>query len=302
MTKQKIVPCLWFDYQAEEAAKFYTSVMKQSELGQITRYTEAGKEVHGQESGSVLTTQFFLFGQEFLTLNGGSHFTFNPSITFFVTCESYEETDWLWEQLIEGGEAMMPLGKYPWSDRYGWLNDQYGVSWQIYTGNLADVGQKITPLLFFSGKQQGNAATAHDFYMKVFHGSSDGVAKYGTGEEGLEGLVKHAQFRLKGHTFMAMDSAVDNNFPFNEAISLIINCTSQEEVDYYWEQLLADGGIEQQCGWLKDQFGVSWQVMPEVLPRLLHSKDAVKSENVMRSMMQMKKLDIPMLERAFREV
>ena len=299
MSKQRIFPSIWFDRQAKEASEFYMSLFQNSREMKVSYYGKEGHEIHGMEEGTVLTVDFELDDNRFTALNGGPHFIPNPSITFFVTLETTHEVDEIWSKLLEGGQEMMPLDKYPWSDRYGWLSDRYGVSWQIYLGKLEDVGQRITPLLFFTGNQRGRAEEAHDFYLSVFPNSySDGVAKYEPGEGGPEGMVKHSQFKLDGQTFMAMDSAVENDFPFNEAISMVVSCNGQEEVDYYWENLLKNGGSEQQCGWLKDRFGVSWQIVPDKLDSLLNNSDKERSERVMKAMLQMKKLDINKLEKA----
>jgi predicted 3-demethylubiquinone-9 3-methyltransferase (glyoxalase superfamily) len=160
-TFQRITPCLWFDRQAEDAAKFYTSIFKNSRIGAISRYGEAGREIHGMPAGTVLTVAFELDGHSFTALNGGPQFT------------------------------------------------------------------------------------------------------------------------------------------FNEAISLQVNCDTQEEIDHYWNALSAGGEPRaQQCGWLKDRFGLSWQVVPTVLPRLMTDPDPKKSERVMTALLKMKKLDIAALERA----
>jgi len=157
---QKITPFLWFDDQAEDAAKFYTSIFKNSKIGKIARYDKAGEKAAGRPAGSVMTIEFQLEGQEFVALNGGPH------------------------------------------------------------------------------------------------------------------------------------------FKFTEAISFVVNCETQEEVDYFWQKLTADGGQESQCGWLKDKFGVSWQIVPTILPELLSDKDATKSERVMKAMLKMVKLDIAKLKAA----
>ncbi len=157
---QKITPFLWFDDQAEDAAKFYTSIFKNSKIGKIARYDKAGEKAAGRPAGSVMTIEFQLEGQEFVALNGGPH------------------------------------------------------------------------------------------------------------------------------------------FKFTEAISFVVNCETQEEVDYFWQKLTADGGQESQCGWLKDKFGVSWQIVPTILPELLRDKDATKSERVMKAMLKMVKLDIAKLKAA----
>lgn len=119
--KQKITPCLWFDTQAEEAAKFYTSVFDNSRIKRLSRYGKAGHEVHGKEAGSVLTVEFELEGQTFVALNGGPRFKFNEAVSFQVTCETQQEIDQFWSKLSQGGQE----------GQCGWLKDKYGVSWQI---------------------------------------------------------------------------------------------------------------------------------------------------------------------------
>jgi len=120
---QKITPCLWFDSNAEEAVNFYSSIFKNSKIGNISRYGEAGYEIHGKPAGTVLTIEFELNGQAFTALNGGPIFRFNEAISFQVSCESQEELDYYWEKLSEGGDRK--------AQQCGWLKDKYGVSWQI---------------------------------------------------------------------------------------------------------------------------------------------------------------------------
>ncbi len=120
---QKISPCLWFDDKAEEAAKFYTSIFKDSKIGDVTRYGKEGYEIHGKEEGTVMTVEFEIEGQKFLGLNGGPIFKFNEAISFQVYCETQEEVDYYWDKLSEGGDEK--------SQQCGWLKEKYGVSWQI---------------------------------------------------------------------------------------------------------------------------------------------------------------------------
>lgn len=295
---QKITPFLWFDNQAEEAINLYTAIFKNSKIGSVARYDEAGAAASGRPKGSVMTAPFQLNGQEFIALNGGPHFKFNPSISFFVNLETEAEVDDLWAKLQEGGMVMMPLQKYDWSEKYGWVQDKFGLSWQVSLGKKEDVGQLITPSLLFVGKQRGKAEEAVRFYTSVFKDSDiAGILRYTAGEPEPEGTVKHAQFTLNGQVFMAMDSSLEHQFTFNEAISFMVNCETQEEVDYFWEKLSAVPEAEQ-CGWLKDRFGVSWQIVPTVLNRLLSDPDREKSQRVMQAMLQMKKIDIQALRQA----
>lgn len=296
---QKIIPHLWFDNQAQEAAAFYTSIFDRSYTGPITHYGKAGFDIHGQPEGHVMTVEFELEGYRFIALNGGPHFTFNPAISFFVTCETEEEIDRLWEQLIEGGTPLMPLDTYDWSNKYGWLQDRYGVSWQLYRDNPEKVGQKICPSLMFVGDQHGRAVEAIQTYTQTFPDSGImGIMQYSEEEDEETGTVKHAQFNLGGEQFMAMDSSLDHPFTFNEAVSLLVKCKSQEEVDHYWNKLSAVPEAEQ-CGWLKDQFGVSWQITPTLMHEMLRDADSQKVERLTESLLQMKKLDINRLKEAF---
>lgn len=120
---QKITPCLWFDDQAEEAAKFYTAIFKNSKITSVARYGEAGREVHGKPPGSVMIVAFDLDGQSFTALNGGPTFKFNEAISFQINCETQEEVDYYWQKLSEGGDEK--------AQQCGWLKDKYGVSWQV---------------------------------------------------------------------------------------------------------------------------------------------------------------------------
>lgn len=299
--KQKINPCLWFDHQAEEAAKFYTSVFKNSRVVNITRYGEAGAKASGRTEGTVMTTEFEIEGQEFIALNGGPIFKFTPAISFLVACNTREEVDAIWEKLSEGGMALMELGEYPFSEKYGWTQDRYGLSWQVMLIGDRKIKQKITPTLMFVGDQSGKAEAAIIFYTSVFKNVEIGnILRYGKGEEpDKEGTIKHADFTLENQVFAAMDSAHKHDFSFNEAISLMVKCKNQEEIDYYWERLTADGGQESVCGWLKDKFGVSWQVAPAGLDEMLRDHDKEKVERVTSAFLKMKKFDIGELEKAY---
>ena len=128
---QKITPCLWFDNQAEEAAKFYVSLFENSAMGAVTRYGKEGFEVHGRPEGSVLTVSFRLEGQEFTALNGGPHFKFSEAISFVVRCETQTEVDRYWDKLGDGGDQR--------AQQCGWLKDKYGVSWQIVPAALFEM-------------------------------------------------------------------------------------------------------------------------------------------------------------------
>ena len=272
-----IFPCLWFDGKAREAAEFYCSVLENT--------------VITSENNIVVT--FESSGQKFMCLNGGPEFKINPSISFYIICKSEDEIDRLWEAFIKGGSVLMPLGKYDWSNKYGWVCDRYGVNWQLSYGGIEDISQKISPVLMFTGNQCGKAEQAFNFYISVFRNSKvKSIARYLKGENDVEGTIKHAQFYLGNKIFMSMDSSYQHQFSFNEAVSFVVECDTQEEIDYYWERL-TEGGEEVQCGWLKDKFGVSWQVVPAILGKLM--SDPSRAERVTAAFLKMKKFDIEKL-------
>ncbi len=278
--KNPVYPCLWFDGNARVAAEFYCSVFSNSVI------TSENPMVVILESA----------GQKFMLLNGGPQYKINPAISFFVSCETAEETTETWDKLLEGGSVLMPIGKYDWSERYGWLRDRFGVNWQVINGRIGDSAQRFTPALMFTGSQNGNAAKAINFYASVFECSgAKNILRYTKEQNEIEGNLAHAEFFLGKYLFVAMDSSFQHEFSFNEGVSFVIECESQLEIDYYWAGLTL-GGSEGRCGWLKDRFGVSWQIVPSVLKDLM--ADHERSERVVRAFLKMKKFDIEELLKA----
>ena len=288
-----IAPHLWFDREAVEAAEFYSSTFPNSKVTDVTT-------LHDTPSGDADVVSFELFGQPFMAISAGPLFKFTPAVSFLVRCSSKEEVDELWDKLSQGGTALMPLDSYPFSERYGWTEDRYGLSWQVmYAGDEA-IQQRITPTLMFVGEVCGRAEEAIDLYTSVFPYSKVGhVLRYAKGEEpDQEGTIKHAGFTLAGQEFAAMDSARDHEFGFNEAISFMVSCDTQEEIDYYWDSLSTVPEAEQ-CGWLKDKYGVSWQIVPSVLGELMTGGTEEQTARVIEAFLQMKKFDIAELKRAY---
>lgn len=290
---EKITPHLWFDNNAEEAAKFYTSIFKDSKLKNVTT-------LHNTPSGTVEIFTVEVLGQEFTLISAGPLFKFNPSVSFLVACSTKEEVDELWKKLSEGGTALMDLGEYPFSEKYGWMQDKYGLSWQIMFMGDHKIKQRIIPTLMFVGKQYGKAEEAINFYSSVFGNARVGdILRYSKGEEpDKEGTVKHASFMLEDQDFAAMDSAREHNFAFNEAISFMVHCNTQKEIDYYWEKLSAYPEAEQ-CGWLKDKYGLSWQIVPNIMDEMLKDSDEKKIARVTEAFLQMKKLDVAKLKEVY---
>lgn len=290
---QKIVPHLWFDKEAVEAAKFYTSVFPQSEI--TTTFV-----LKNTPSGDCDVVMFKLWGQDFQSISAGPYFKLNPSISFMVNfdpskdAEAKTRLDEIWNKLSDGGKVLMPLDKYPFSERYGWIQDRYGVSWQlILTNPQGEERPAIIPSMLFTGDVSGKAEAASDLYISTFKDAKRGViAKY---EQDMpphkKGNVMFTDFMLEGQWFVAMDGGTVHDFSFNEALSFMVNCDTQEEIDYYWEKLSAVPESEQ-CGWLKDRYGVSWQIIPSDLEKIMGSGDEAKIARVTEAFMQMKKFDL----------
>ncbi len=288
---QKIVPHLWFDTQAKEATALYASLFKDSAIESIRTIT-------GTPSGDCDIVNFKLVGQEFMAISAGPFFKFNPAISLFTVFDNEAEIETVWNKLVEGGKVLMEFGTYPWAQKYGWLQDKYGLSWQLSMSDHHQLEQRITPMLMFTQGGAGKAKEAAEYYVSIFPDSKvEMLVPYEKGEGDQEGFIKHSRFMLAGQGFMAMDSSGPHEFVFNEAVSLIVNCETQEEIDYYWEKLSAvpESG---QCGWCKDKFGISWQIVPTVMNKIMASGDKDKIDRVTQAFLKMKKFNIAELEAA----
>lgn len=291
---QKITPHLWFATEAVEAAQFYVNL-----FGRGSKITHQAK-LSGTPSGEVDVVSFELWGFRFDAISAGPYVTPTPAISFSVQTHDEEETDRLYNALKEGGKELMPLGSYGWSKKYGWVNDKYGFSWQInWPADDHAYGDRIAPSLLFTQKVAGKAEDALTHYTRVFPESSTRfIARYEKGEHDTEGFIKHAEFVLCGQTFMALDSSAEHAFTFNEGVSLLVRCDTQEEIDAYWEALSADKNAEQ-CGWLKDAYGVSWQIVPASMDRMMQEGTPEQRARVTKAFLAMKKFDVAQLEQAF---
>jgi predicted 3-demethylubiquinone-9 3-methyltransferase (glyoxalase superfamily) len=262
--------------------------------------------LHDTPSGDCDVVSFTLWGQPFMAISAGPVFTFNPSISFFVNFDPARDPDArakldaLWQALEPGGEALMPLDAYPFSKRYGWLKDRYGVSWQlILTDADGEPRPPIVPCLLFTGEVCGRAESAGAYYREVFDDSRAGELRHypeGSAPDTPDNVM-YSDFRLGPTWFAAMDSAHPHGFGFNEAISFIVTCRDQAELDRHWALLSADPKSEQ-CGWCKDRFGVSWQIQPQVLAEVMASDDTAAIDRVTRAFLPMKKLDAAALAAA----
>jgi predicted 3-demethylubiquinone-9 3-methyltransferase (glyoxalase superfamily) len=289
---EKIIPNLWYDKEAKEAALFYVSIFDDAKILDITILEDT-------PSGDAEMLSFQLEGQLFSAISGGPFFKLNPSISLMVACSTVDEVDKKYAALSQGGTDLMPLGEYPFSKRYAWVSDRYGLSWQLILSDEENIKQKITPSLLFSGAVTGKTDEAIKFYTSVFKDASINlVSYYQEGESSLpEAKINFAGFTLNGMNFSAMDNGYPADFNFNEALSLMIYCDTQDQIDYYWNALSAVPDSEQ-CGWLKDKFGVSWQVTPTMLDDILFHGSREEARRVIKAFLPMKKIDIKAIEAA----
>ncbi len=295
---QKITPNLWFDGNAKEAVDFYASAFPDGSVTSTMYYPKNAEEgladFQLHMAGKPLAIDFELGGQRFTAINAGPEFALNPSISFMVNFDpskdeqAREHLDALWAKLIDGGEALMPLDTYPFSERYGWAKDRYGVTWQlILTNPSGEPRPFIIPSLLFAKENTNHAEEALTFYVSVFKDAKLGALNRYNEDTGpaKAGSIMFADFTLAGQWFAGMDSGVEQDFTFNEAVSLAVACKDQAEIDYFWEKLSTVPESEQ-CGWCKDKYGLVWQIVPENMEELL------KKPGAYANMMQMKKLVI----------
>lgn len=274
-----IFPCLWFNGQAKEAADFYCNIFSDAKI----------------ISENPIVVMLEIHGKKIMALNGGPHFAINPSISFFVHSNSIAEIDNQWQQLMDGGKALLPLNEYPWSKRYGWVQDKFGMTWQLMINTDKDAGQSLVPSFLFTAAQFGRAEEAIHFYTSLFENSkTQSIQHYPEGDANA-GKVLFSEFTLNNYRLIAMDGPGEHTYSFDEGVSFVIECDTQEEIDFYWNAFTKEGQ-ESMCGWCKDQFGVSWQVVPIILGKLM--SDPERSSRVVSAFMQMKKFDIEKLMQA----
>ncbi len=296
----KIIPHLWFSKNVHEATEFYTSIFPDSKI-------TSTRIMNSPHLGDFDLVTFELWNQEFMAIGATPYFQFNPSISFIVNFDPARiehasvMLDDVWNKLTDGGQVLMLLGKYPFSKKYGWVQDRYGLSWQLFlTDPEGEERPKILPSLMFVNENSGKAEEAMNFYTTVFKHTKKGqIPRYPRGvEPDREGTIMFSDFKLENLWFAAMDSGYNHDFNFNEAISFLVNCDTQEEIDYFWEKLSAVPEAEQ-CGWLKDKYGVSWQIVPRELDDLMTTGNPEQIARMNAVMLNMKKLDLDQLRKAF---
>lgn len=289
---QKITPFLWFDKNCEEAMQFYVSAFPNSKIESIKRYPEGATEgpMAGM-GGKVLTGVFTIDGYRLMALDGGPYFTFTPTHSISVQCKDEAEIDALHAKLREGGADLMALGVYPWSKKYAWISDKYGLSWQLNVPNdYSTVKHRFAETKMFHGAMDGKAKEAIEFYTSIFPDSKiDALFPQ-------ESKLAHADYTLAGQGFMALDGGTVHKFGTTGAVSLLVECADQAEIDRYWAALSSDPASEQ-CGWCKDKYGFSWQIVPDMSKWLGDESEGGK--RALAAMLQMKKIIIADLEKAY---
>ncbi len=288
---QKIVPHLWFDKEAVEAATWYVNLFENSKVVGVTTLPET-------PSGDARMVDFILEDFKISAISAGPYFKINPSISFMVSCKSAEEVDRLFTAFQSGGLERMPLGEYPFSKRYGWIEDKYGVNWQLMLDESMD-SQKIKPVLLFAEEACGKARKALSAYEEIFQSSKATSVSYYKPGEASDGRaeINYAQIDILGTTLVVMDHGFGGDFTFNEAVSFMVLCRDQEEIDYYWDKLSFVPEAEQ-CGWIKDKFGVSWQIVPDNLNQVMFEGSAEEIKRITEAFLQMKKFDLKTLWQA----
>ncbi len=289
---QKIVPHLWFDTQALEAAEKYVSLFEDSKILSTAM-------LYDTPSGDAQTVEFQLAGIQFAAISAGPYFQFNASISLMVACETKEEVDWFYEALIEGGRELMPRGTYDFSQWYAWISDKYGLNWQIMLVEKSKEHKRIRPCLLFGMEECGKAQDAMNFYSDIFQKSKIGYVNYYKKGEAQDSRAKinYAELELFDFEIVLMDHGYGGDVTFNEAVSFMIRCEDQKEIDYFWEKLSFVKEAEA-CGWVKDSFGLSWQIIPKMMAELLSEGTKEEIDRVTKAFLEMKKFDIAALEKA----
>ncbi|BDV32369.1 VOC family protein [Microbacterium terricola] len=295
---QKIVPNLWFNGNAAEAGEFYAAAFPGATAEVTGRYPDEGlPEFQRALAGEPVTVAVVIEGFRLTLINAGGEFAPNPAVSFMLNFDplqlgdeqtARDRLDAVWAALADGGTVLMPLDEYPYSPRYGWLQDRYGVSWQLLLADPSGGPRPfVVPQLLFSGPAQNRAKEAIDFYTSVFGDAAPGFFAPYPEQTGpaAPGSAMFSDFTLEGQTFAAMDSGVEQDFTFGVGNSFEVRCADQAEIDRLWESLSAVPQAEQ-CGWLVDRFGLSWQIVPADMDVLLRKPGAYQR------MLEMKKLVI----------
>ncbi len=296
---QKIACMLWFENQAEKAVEYYIELFPNSKIGFKTYQSSKDyQHIHNHEK-ELLTIEFWLDGFHFIALNGGPKYSVNPSVSFYAAYENEFFIDEIWAKLADQGTVLLPFENHELSSKYGKLIDRFDVTWHFALAERKDIREdRITPYLTFINQQHGKASEAVDYYVSIFKNAARNESIYYTENDSPEisGNARNIHFTLENQHFMAMDSSIFHLYDFCEAVSFIIFCDNQEEIDYYQDKL-CEGGEAQTGGWLKDRYGLSWQVIPKMFFEILYLQNPVLSQEILKAVMNMKKFSLTELTR-----
>ena len=290
--KTCIVPNLWFDGSAREAVDFYLEALPDCHVTDVSHYPHEGLPPFQEAmAGQELTIEFTVAGQRLVAINAGAEFRPNPSISLMlnfdpsVDAQAQEHLHRVWQALGRGGTALAPLGETSFSRCFGWMQDRYGVCWQlILTDPRGAPRPFVLPSLLFAGPQRGSALQAIEYYVDVFRpraemaGLGTVIPHSRTGKDSTEdasddGLLEFADFQLCGQWLTAADDTGSADFTFTEGVSLQVDCADQTEIDRLWK-LLSSSPEAEACGWCRDRFGVSWQIVPANIGELMQRPKA----------------------------
>ncbi len=286
---QTIIPHLWYDTEAKEAAAFYVDLFG----GKIDwTYT-----ITDTPSGDSDLVQFQLGDMTLAAISAGPYFKLNESMSLMVTVADKADVTRIYEALSDGGRVLMPLAEYPFSPYYVWLEDRFGLSWQLSYAPDLDKPYQFDICLLFSQDQVGLAQPMLDYYKDKLPQASVGqISYYGEGEAPVEAAkLNYAELLIGDQKIIAMDHGYGGVASFNEAFSLMVYVDNQEEADSWYEIVSAVPEAEI-CGWAKDQFGISWQIVPRILMEAYDSASPEQIKAVNAAVMTMKRLDIASIQ------
>lgn len=265
-----ITTWLWFKDEAEDAVDYYMSIFQSGQI--MEKYY-----IPNDQNVSSVVINFKIGDLNLGAFNGNLDYAkMSPALSLKVTCETEDELNKLWVELSGNTRVIVPLQKRSFTKLYGWCIDKYGVSWQL---NLNNKPQKITPHLMFANGNYMRSYEAVEFYANIF-----GDAIVSKLDVRPDNKVKWCEIKINDFTMTLSDSAKDNDYTFSDAISIEYDCKDQAEIDRIWDSLIADGGEEVACFWLRDKFGLSWQIIPEDFYDLINGPNSDKVLAVVQTM------------------
>lgn len=288
---QRIVPNVWCQGNAADVGEFYSAVLPKTSSEVTMSYpVEDLPDFQREFAGQPLVVDVTVGGYQIRLINAGNEFRPNPALSFILNMdpsaldggedEARTRIHSIWKAFADGGEVRMALGEYPHSKLYGWVEDRFGVNWQLMLADpAADPRPMLMPQFLFTGPS-AQAQQAIDLYAGLFPDSATGMTV-----PQPEGGILFAEFELAGQWFSAMDGGTDHDFTFTPGLSLEFSCADQGEIDKMWEAL-SNVPEAEQCGWLVDRFGVSWQIVPQ------HMGELMKNPGAYQRMLNMKKIII----------